>query len=278
MSSAAVIIPTQDRAAYLEVALASVVPQAAAAQIEVLVVDDGSQDRTRLVAQRAGARVVTHERPRGLNAARNSAITATHADLLCFVDDDVAVRPGWLAALLDAHARLGPEYGVLTGPIHARFEDHRFRTCGREGPPVTALDLGPDDTDAEHAWGANMAVRRHALDRAGPFDEARELYGDEQEWQARWKATGGRLRYVAAAALDHRRAGEDARLRALARAAFRRGRASRRFDEFKGTAPSRRAELGTLARTALHGPRLACMNGPVMAAHSLGRTLEAFGR
>src|SRR5215217_7319125 len=156
-------------------------------------------------------------------------------------------------------------------PIHARFEDHPLRTCGREGPPVTFLDLGPVDADAPHAWGANMAIRRTAVERVGAFDERRELYGDEQEWQARWLAAGGRIRYLAAAALDHRRAGDDARLRSLARAAYRRGQSSRRFDVLQGTAPSVAAELRVLAGCAAHGPRFRCANGPIMTAHSAGR-------
>jgi GT2 family glycosyltransferase len=272
---AAVAIPTQRRASYLEVALTSIVPQARAAGAEVLVIDDGPDEATRAAAARHGARYLTHAGPRGLNAARNSALQATDAALVCFVDDDVEVRPGWLGALLAAAAACPDEVAVLTGPIHARFEDHRFRVCGREGPPVTFLDLGAADRDCDHAWGANMAVRRSAVERAGPFDEARELYGDEQEWQARVKAGGGRIRYVAGAALDHRRAGDDARLRALCRAAYRRGLASRRFDAFKGSAPSLAAELRVLAGCALHGPRRACMNGPVLTAHSLGRLRAA---
>ncbi len=272
---AAVAIPTHRRAAYLDVALASVTAQARATGAEVLVVDDGPDEATRAVAARHGARYLAHDAPRGLNAARNSALRATDAQLVCFVDDDVDVRAGWLEALLRAAAECPDEVGVLTGPIHARFEGHRFRTCGREGPPVTFLDLGPADRDCDHAWGANMAVRRSAIERAGEFDEARELYGDEQEWQARLKAAGGRIRYVAAAALDHRRAGDDARLRALCRAAYRRGQASRRFDVFKGSAPSPARELRVLAGCALHGPLRACMNGPVLTAHSLGRLRAA---
>jgi GT2 family glycosyltransferase len=271
----AVAIPTHRRATYLEVALASVMPQARAAGAEVLVVDDGPDAATRAVAEQHGARYVAHEAPRGLNAARNTALDATDAALVCFLDDDVAVRPGWLEALMRAGEACPDEVGVFTGPIRARFEGHRFRMCGREGPPITFLDLGPTDRDCDHAWGANMAVRRSAVDRAGRFDEARELYGDEQEWQARVKATGGRIRYVAAAALDHRRAGDDARLRALCRAAYRRGQASRRFDAFKGAAPTLGAELRVLAGCALHGPRRACMNGAVMTAHSLGRVRAA---
>ncbi|MET0602612.1 MAG: glycosyltransferase, partial [Baekduia sp.] len=268
---AAVILPTAGRPAYLDVALASIVPQARALGADVLVVDDGPSAETRAVAERHGARYVAHDRSRGLNAARNTGARETTAPLLAYVDDDVEVHAGWLASLIVADASQPADIGVFTGPILARFDGRELRFCGREDPPITHLDLGPQDRDCDHAWGANMAVRRAALLRVGPFDESRELYGDEQEWQARLKAGGSRLRYVAGAALDHRRAGADARISALARAAYRRGRASRRFDVFKGTAPTPREELRVLAGCALHGPRFRCANGPILTAHSLGR-------
>jgi GT2 family glycosyltransferase len=272
--TASIIVPTRERAGYLDVALASIAPQAAAAGAELLVVDDGPDPATRATAERHGARYVAHARTRGLNAARNTGARETGAPLLAYVDDDVEVHAGWLAALIVADAALPADVGVLTGPILARFDDHHPRFCGRELPPVTHLDLGDRDVDAEHAWGANMAVRRAALERVGPFDETRELYGDEQEWQQRLKARGGRIRYVAAAALDHRRAGDDARVGALARAAYRRGRASRRFDVFKAPhppAPEPREELRVLAGCVAHGPRFCCANGPILTAHQLGR-------
>src|SRR3954453_2802820 len=68
---ASIIVPTRHRAGYLDVALASIAPQAAAARAELLVVDDGPDDATRVVAHRHGARYVSHDRSRGLNAARN---------------------------------------------------------------------------------------------------------------------------------------------------------------------------------------------------------------
>jgi GT2 family glycosyltransferase len=268
---AAVILPTAGRPAYLDVALASIVPQARALGADVLVVDDGPSPETRAVAARHGARYVAHDRSLGLNAARNTGARETTAPLLAYVDDDVEVHAGWLASLIVADASQPADIGVFTGPILARFDDHPLHLCGREDPPITHLDLGPQDRDCDHAWGANMAVRRAALERVGPFDESRELYGDEQEWQARLKAGGSRLRYVAGAALDHRRAGDDARIRSLARAAYHRGRASRRFDVFKGTAPRPREELRVLAGCALHSPRFRCANGPILTAHSLGR-------
>lgn len=273
--SAAIVVPTRDRASYLDVALASLAPQAAEHDAELLVVDDGPDAATREVAARHGARYVAHDRSRGLNAARNTALAETDAPLVCFVDDDVRARPGWLAALLDAHAREPEDVGVLTGPILARIEDHAFRTCGREGPPVTHLDLGPDDTDAQRAWGANLAVRRAWVQRIGPFDATLPLYGDEQEFQARLQAAGGRVRYIAAAGLEHRRAGDDARLRSLCRAALARGRAARREDVAKGVIPPLAAELRVLAGCVAHGPLRRCMNGPVLTAHSWGRVREA---
>jgi len=273
--TAAIILPTRQRAGYLAHALASIIPQAAAAGADVIVVDDGPSAATRAVAARHGARYVAHDRSRGLNAARNSGLdAASGADLLCFLDDDVEVEPGWLPALLHAAQTCPDEVGVFTGPIRARFEDHPLRMCGREGPPITALELGIDDVDAQYAWGANLCVRRSAFDRAGRFDEARPLYGDEQEWQDRLRAAGGRIRYVAAAGLIHRRAGDDARLRSLSRAAYHRGRASRRYDVFRGRAPRVERELRVLAGCAVHTARFTCANGIVMAAHSAGRVRE----
>ncbi len=275
MPRATVIIPTQRRAQYLDVALASILPQAAREGAGVLVVDDGGDPATQAAAARHGAEVLVLDPARGLNAARNAAAAHVDSDLLVYVDDDVRVRPGWLAALARAHEREPADVGVLTGPIIARIEDHPYRTCGREGLPITFLDLGGADTDAPHAWGANMTVRRSALELIGPFDETLGLYGDEQEWQARLLAAGGRMRYIAAAALEHRRAGDDARLRSLARAAWLRGKASRRFDAVKGTSPSLAAELRVLAGCVAHGPLRGCMNGPVLTAHSAGRLREA---
>jgi Glycosyl transferase family 2 len=187
--TASIVIPTRARPDYLKVALASIAPQAAAAGAELLVVeDDRPTPEVRALAERFGAGYRAHERPHGLNAARNTGVACSRGELVVFVDDDVEVRPGWLRALLAA-ARAHPHVEVFTGPIRPRLEGRggwSTRSCGREGPPITSLDLGPDDTDRlRFAWGANMAVRRAALERVGPFDTALAGCGDEQEWQER---------------------------------------------------------------------------------------------
>src|SRR3954452_18122587 len=121
-----VVVPTRDRARYLAVALDSVLPQARAMDAEVLVVLDGPDAESAAVASARGARVISHARSRGLNAARNTGIAETSGELVVCVDDDVEVRPGWHEALVGA-ARDQPEHDAFTGPVFACVEDHAFR-------------------------------------------------------------------------------------------------------------------------------------------------------
>ncbi|HYB24563.1 MAG TPA: glycosyltransferase family A protein [Solirubrobacteraceae bacterium] len=273
---ASIVIPTRERLSYLEVALESIAPQAAQAGAEVLVVDDGGpSDRVGELARRFGARYEPHARPLGLNVARNTGVARSHGELVVFVDDDIRAAPGWLAALLHA-ARAHPQVEVFTGPITARLDGPGgwgSHSCGREHAPITTLELGARDADARYAWGANMAIRRSALERVGPFDVSLEHGGDEQEWQERLRARtpGARVLYVAGAAVEHRRVGADARLRALARGAYVRGLAARRFDVRRGCAPPLAREWATLAGCAAHVLRRRCPAGLTMVAHSAGR-------
>ena len=277
---ASIVIPTRARLGYLEVALRSIAPQAAAVGAELLVVDDGVEsEAARRLVESHGARYLPHGTPRGLNVARNTGASAAHGELVVFTDDDVEVREGWLTALLEA-ARDLPEVDVFTGPLLPRLEGTAWPSCGREGPPITSLYLGEADTDAPYAWGANMTIRASALARVGPFDPTLNYAGDEQEWQDRMRAHAdtpdhARVRYVAAAAVDHRRAPSDARLRPLVRAARGRGAAARRFDTWRNDAPSLGRELLTLAGCAGHVVRYRCPAGLVMMGHSAGRVAEA---
>jgi glycosyltransferase involved in cell wall biosynthesis len=270
-----VLVPSSNRADYLEVALASLTSQDLdREQFEVIVIDDGSTDRTAAVVEAAGVRSIRRDEPRGPNAARNAGVGAAAADLIAMVDDDVWAPPGWLRALVDG-ARRHPGAGALGGPIRARFEGPAPRSCGRELPPITSLDLGAEDRPAELVWSANMAIRRAAFDAVGPFDERFSTGGDEEDWLRRLRAGGGEVVYVAAAWLDHRRAGDDARLRSLMRSAYRRGRNMRAYDRIRGADPRVSSELRVLAGCGWHALRRACPQGLVAGAHSAGRLAEA---
>lgn len=269
-----VVVPTRGRAGYLEPTLDSLAAQDLDAPWELLVVDDGSKDGTAELLERRGVPTLRLEAAGGLNAARNLGVRGTSAPLVVLIDDDVEAPPGWLRALVEGAGRHA-EAEAFGGPIRPRFEGPVPRGCGREDPPLTTLDLGPEDRDAELVWGANMALRRSAFERIGEFDESIAGGGDEQDWLERLQAMGGRVVYLAAAGLDHRRTAADSRLRALMRAAYRRGRAVRAFDARTGRAPALRRELRVLAGCGWHTLRRACPQGLVLGAHSLGRTVEA---
>ena len=73
--------------------------------VEVIVVDNGSTDRTAAVASIAGARVVT-EPQRGYGAACKAGLDAAfQADILVFLDGDASDQPGELTILVDPVTR-----------------------------------------------------------------------------------------------------------------------------------------------------------------------------
>src|SRR5579884_3104163 len=99
--------------------------------------------------------------------------------------------------------------------------------------------------------------------------------GDEEEWMLRFTSAGGRIRYLASAAIDHRRADGDAGLGALTRAAYNQGREARRHDARVGTERPIRSELRILAGCLWHTARRRCAYGIVMGAKAAGSMREA---
>ncbi|MES9872726.1 MAG: glycosyltransferase family A protein [Candidatus Sedimenticola sp. 6PFRAG7] len=93
-----VVIPTHNRATVLERALASVLTQTHPA-MEVIVVDDGSEDRTReLLAQKFPSVRYLHQPNQGVSSARNLGIANTRGDWIAFLDSDDEWLPGKLQA------------------------------------------------------------------------------------------------------------------------------------------------------------------------------------
>ncbi len=90
-----VIIPTYNRASFLQEAIASVLAQDAfqrpnfPVEFEVLVIDDGSTDATSEVARSFGPRVACHHGyHRGVSAARNTGLRLARGEHIAFLDSD----------------------------------------------------------------------------------------------------------------------------------------------------------------------------------------------
>ncbi|MDY0039233.1 MAG: glycosyltransferase family A protein, partial [Desulforhabdus sp.] len=96
-----VIIPTYNRASFLKEALDSVLLQQNA-EMEVIVVDDGSTDDTAAIVESFG-RAVTYlyQSNAGVSAARNTGIKAARGRWLALLDSDDLWLPGKLQFQLE---------------------------------------------------------------------------------------------------------------------------------------------------------------------------------
>ena len=111
-----VIVPGRDIAPYVEDALASLRDQTLTAWHAVLV-DDGSRDATGAVFAAAAAsdprfRVLSHERARGLGAARNAALDLVDTPFVSFLDGDDILAPRALERLVGTLDETGSDFAV----------------------------------------------------------------------------------------------------------------------------------------------------------------------
>ncbi|HTQ79931.1 MAG TPA: glycosyltransferase family A protein, partial [Thermoanaerobaculia bacterium] len=183
------IIPTFNRAALLPETLASVLGQSLGADLEVILIDDGSTDGTAGVAAALGDPRLTYlPLPRSGNLARvrNAGVARARGEVIAFLDSDDLLEEGALAAYLaafDAHPQAG---WTLAG--YRSFDAAGFRRTNLhplpEGPPeATQPTPGTPGSSTEAAlffpvlrtwttlYTSTIAVRRSVLDAIGPFEE-----------------------------------------------------------------------------------------------------------
>jgi glycosyltransferase involved in cell wall biosynthesis len=107
MPDISVIIPVFNRAELLSEAIDSVLSQYSVS-FEVIVVDDGSTDRSLAVARAYGTCVhVIATRNRGVSQARNTGIGAASAERVFFLDSDDILEPGALCRLMEVASQRG---------------------------------------------------------------------------------------------------------------------------------------------------------------------------
>jgi glycosyltransferase involved in cell wall biosynthesis len=272
-----IVVPTRNRSALLADCLASLSTQDYPANnFEIVVVDDGSTDRTPEIverfANRPAAALVRYVRlaGTGVNAARNAGIRVAHGDPVCFVDDDIDAPISWLTNLVGGAIRYS-EAGCLGGPIRLRIEGSPPPMCGREMLGETELDLGNADAIAFGVCGANMLLRRSALEEVGNFNEALSGPGDEEEWQRRLRARHGCVVYVHDAWLWHRRTASDLRVRRLLCKRFSYGVKEVDYLYSIGDRVSPSKAFRELVMALGHAARYRCAVGLFAAIGRLGR-------
>lgn len=215
-----ILICTRDRADLLAETLESLRGlEDPGVPYDVVVVDNGSRDRTREAVEAAARSspaplVYVHEPRGGLSVARNTGIAAAAGEWIAFTDDDVLVDPGWLAAYVRAAA--AHPFDAFAGKVLPRWGAPRPRWL-REGPwrsevfgCLALFDYGDEGKVLKKPIGANMAFRRAALGAVGGFREdlgrdATSLKGQEvPELMLRLAAAGSKgAWYVPEAVVHH---------------------------------------------------------------------------
>lgn len=169
---------------------------------EVIVVNDGSTDGTRAIAERFPAYRLINQENLGLSAARNVGIREAEGDIVAFTDADCAVDPDWLQFLVDRLC--ADDFAGVGGPNLPPPEDDWVSdvvACSPGGPTHVLLT----DTEAEHVPGCNMAFWRNQLLDVGLFDEVFRTAGDDVDICWRLQNEGYRIGYSPAALVWHRR-------------------------------------------------------------------------
>jgi glycosyltransferase involved in cell wall biosynthesis len=165
----------------------------------IVVVDHNPDLQARLAAHLPGVRVVANHNASGLSGARNTGVELSTAEVIAFLDDDAAARPGWLAAL--ARRYDDPDVLGVGGRIEPEWATRRPSWWPPEfdwvvGCSYTGQGSGP----VRNLIGANASFRRELFDDGGfvtgigrSATVARPIGGEETEFciRAATKRPGG---------------------------------------------------------------------------------------
>jgi glycosyltransferase involved in cell wall biosynthesis len=193
---ASVIIPCRNGARIVGEAVRSALAQTEPA-LEVLVVDDASEDGTGAAASAAGARVLRTGERRNAGGARNLGIEAARGDILAFLDADVTAPSDWLArvrAAFETDARIVAVGGRVASGRPGLFGDldlylnHSEWIGGRPSFKGLIPTLG-------------VAYRREAV---GPVRFVETNLGEDASFGAEVLARGGKLWYDPGIVMTHR--------------------------------------------------------------------------
>ncbi len=220
-----VIIPTFNRSILLKDCLESLTLQTLETlKFEVILVDNGSTDDTRAVAESFHSRLqlkYIFAPESGLHIGRHAGMHKASSEILVFCDDDIIADPSWLESISGAFR--DSDVTLVGGNNRPLFESNppvwlqrlwnRPVASGQALAHLSILDFGEGefDVDPGYIWGCNFAVRRNALEQAGgfhpdsmPYKKIR-LRGDGETAVSDYiRKSGLRARFHAGASVRHR--------------------------------------------------------------------------
>jgi cellulose synthase/poly-beta-1,6-N-acetylglucosamine synthase-like glycosyltransferase len=197
--SVSVIIPTFNGGAGLGPTIASLYRQTLR-PLEIIVVDDGSTDDTRKIAERARAlgqvdMVICHGTRCGKSASINAAARFARGDLLLTVDADTVFEPEAVAEL--AAVFRDPQVAGASGNVAISNERDSIWTGLQSVEYLMSISAGRSVLDIIGAIGclsgANSIYRRDVYLRQGGLDVGP---GEDLEFTLRLRRLGYLVRFV----------------------------------------------------------------------------------
>ena len=168
---------------------------------EVLVVDDGSKDRTRKIASRYPVRILSHDRNRGLAAARNTGFRSARNELVASLDADCVAEPAWLERLLPhlEDRKVAAASGRLEETVLTSLAD-RWRQAHLPEHWGNSAVVNPP-----FLFGANGLHRKSMIEEVGGYDEITwpAGCGEDLDISMRIRNRGYNLIYEPAALVKH---------------------------------------------------------------------------
>jgi GT2 family glycosyltransferase/DNA-binding beta-propeller fold protein YncE len=167
---------------------------------EIILVNDGSKDRTSEIGHRFAKVRVIDTPNAGLSAARNVGLAEATGEIVAYTDADTRVDRDWLTFLVQPF--LTSNVVGSGGPNVVPPDDPPIAQCIARAPggPTHVL---LDDRIAEHVPGCNMAFRRDALLAIGGFNPIYLRAGDDVDVCWRLQARGWKIGFASSALVWH---------------------------------------------------------------------------
>jgi len=179
MTSVSVIIPAYNQGHYLEGCVQSVLNQSYQ-DFEVIIVDDGSTDRTKEIGTSfSDSRVhYIYQSNKGLSGARNTGIKKARGKYITYLDSDDQFLPKKLEVLVDKLEN-EPDLGLVAG--EAIIIDEQGKKLGE------VFDAPPPEDPLQFIMGnplhvGSILIRAEWQSKVGYFDESLRSYEDWDMW------------------------------------------------------------------------------------------------
>ena len=155
MPTVSIIIPVYKAEHYLDACMRSVVGQSCT-DLEILLVDDGSPDRSPEMCDAWAARDprvrVLHRKNGGAASARNAGLDAATGDFIFFADADDLLEPDAIEYLVKAEQQYGTDL-VIGNMLYVDAENHTWTTDNFLKAVQAVYDSGKTDVGAIYCSG-----------------------------------------------------------------------------------------------------------------------------